>query len=50
MIWKDYLKLSENASYSKLVRASKAPPPFPRRNRVNLKSKVLQSLVAAGKC
>ena len=31
MIWKDYLKLSENASYSKLARASKAPPP---RNRV----------------
>ena len=27
MIWKDYLKLSEIASYSKLARASKAPPP-----------------------
>ena len=27
MIWKDYLKLSEIASYSKLTRASKAPPP-----------------------
>ena len=29
MIWKDYLKLSETVSYSKLVRASKAPPPPP---------------------
>ena len=29
MIWKDYLKLSESASYSKLERASKAPPPLP---------------------
>ena len=29
MIWKDYLKLSENAGYSKLARASKAPPPPP---------------------
>ena len=37
MIWKDYLKLSEIASYSKLPRASKAPPPPPRRNRVNTK-------------
>ena len=27
MIWKDYLKLSEIARYSKLARASKAPPP-----------------------
>ena len=27
MIWKDYLKLSESASYSKLERASKAPLP-----------------------
>ena len=26
MIWRDYLKLSENASYSKLALASKAPP------------------------
>ena len=36
MIWKDYLKLSEIASYSKLARASKAPPPPhpPRWNRV----------------
>ena len=30
MISKDYLKLSEIASYSKLARASKAPPPPPR--------------------
>ena len=29
MIWKDYLKLSEIASYSKLARASKAPTPIP---------------------
>ena len=29
MIWKHYLKLSQIASYSKLVRASKAPPPLP---------------------
>ena len=37
MIWKDYLKLSEIASYSKLARVSKAPPPSPpRRSRVNL--------------
>ena len=36
MIWKDYFKLSEIASYSKLARASKAPPPpLSRRNRVN---------------
>ena len=35
MIWKDYLKLPEIASYSKLALASKAPPPPPpRRNRV----------------
>ena len=27
MIWKDYFKLSEIASYSKLARALKAPPP-----------------------
>ena len=27
MIWKDYPKLSEIASYSNLVRESKAPPP-----------------------
>ena len=33
MIWKDYLKLSEFAGYSKLARASKVPPP-PRPNRV----------------
>ena len=26
MIWKDYLKLSEIVSYSKLARASKNPP------------------------
>ena len=26
MIWKDYLKLSEIKSYSKLTGASKAPP------------------------
>ena len=35
MIWKDYLKLSEIASYSKLARASKAPPRPLRWNRVN---------------
>ena len=36
MIWKDYLKLSEIANYSKLARASNPPPPPPsRRNRVN---------------
>ena len=29
MIWKDYLILSEIASYSKLARASKVPPPPP---------------------
>ena len=29
MIWKDYLKLSEIASYSKLALESKAPPPLP---------------------
>ena len=29
MIWKDCLKLSEIASYSKFARASKAPPPPP---------------------
>ena len=29
MIWKDYLKLPEIASYSKLALASKAPPPPP---------------------
>ena len=35
MISKDYLKLSEIASHSKLARASKAPPPPPpRSNRV----------------
>ena len=36
MICKDYLKLSEIASYSKLARASKAPPPplRPLRNRI----------------
>ena len=36
MIWKDYLKSSEIASYSKLARVSKASthPPQPRRNRV----------------
>ena len=34
MIWKDYLKLFEFAGYSKLARASKAPPPPPRPNRV----------------
>ena len=38
MIWKDYLKLSEIASYSKLARASKVPPPNPRRNRDNVVS------------
>ena len=27
MIWKDYPKLSEMASYSKLAWASKSPPP-----------------------
>ena len=36
MIWKDCLKLSEIASYSKFVRASKALPPSARRNRVNI--------------
>ena len=31
MIWKDYLKLTEIASYLKLAaRVSKAPPPLPR--------------------
>ena len=36
MIWKDFPKLSENASYSKLALASKAPPPPPpRRNKVD---------------
>ena len=38
MTWKDYIKLSEIASYSKLARASKAPHPHPttpRWNRVN---------------
>ena len=35
MIWKDYLKLSEIASYSKLARASKAPKsPNPRVNPI----------------
>ena len=35
MIWKDYLKLSEIASYSKLARASKAPQsPNPRVNPI----------------
>ena len=29
MIWKDYLKFSEIARYSKLAQASKAPPPPP---------------------
>ena len=29
MIWKDYLKVTENASYSKLARAPTAPPPPP---------------------
>ena len=33
MIWKDYLKLSEIASYSKLVLASKAPPLPPTRRK-----------------
>ena len=40
MIWKDYLKLSEIASCSKLARASNATPPPPRRNRVK---RVLES-------
>ena len=31
MMWKDYLKLSEIASYSKLARASTPPPPRPNR-------------------
>ena len=37
MIWKDYLKLSEIASYSKFARASKLSPPAPpRRNKVKI--------------
>ena len=34
MIWKDYLKLSEIANYSKLARHQKPPPSPPRQNRV----------------
>ena len=38
MIWKKYLKLSEIASYSKLARASKAPPPpLPPQGVIGLK-------------
>ena len=45
MIWKDYLELSEIAIYSRLTRASKAPPPSTlRRNRVNsLKRKTIST-------
>ena len=39
MIWKDYLELSEIASYSKLARASKVTPPPPGVIGLNNKGK-----------
>ena len=51
MIWKDYLKLSEIASYSKLERASTPPPPPPTspggiglNNFINDKQRILLPL------
>ena len=38
MVWKNYLKLSDIARYSKLARASKAPPPL---GGIGLKNPVL---------
>ena len=38
MMWKDYPKLSKIASYSKLARASKAPPP--PQGRIGLKKRI----------
>ena len=46
MIWKDYLKLSEIASYSKFAWATKAPPPpSPMQNIVNIFKTPIQNLL-----